>query len=111
MPDRHTQDAYLAVTVPLPNGRTISGTPVLYPDAMRMLALADAFAAGGKPTETLGPLLADFHRVTGIAPAAFAELTLGEVYDTVMAFFYSRRPVPAAPPTTVTAPAGSPPPA
>ena len=110
MSDLHTQDAYLAVTVPLPNGRIAAGKPIPFAAAMRLLALNDAFTAGGKPKETIVPMLDEFFALTGIDAATMADLTLGEVLDTVSRFFFWRRPARIEAPATVTAPVGSPPP-
>jgi hypothetical protein len=91
MSDRQLQDAYLRVTIDLPDGSIIHGKPILYPDAVKLIALRDAFAMG--EPEAWKPLLADFHRLSGITEDDLKGLSIGEVIDTINRFFAWRRPV------------------
>jgi hypothetical protein len=92
MSDTHLQAAHLKVTIRLANGEEVSGRPILYPDAMRLLALRDAYLEGGAFTTSLKPMLNEFHELTGIPASAFYGLTIGEVNDAVAGFFGWRRP-------------------
>lgn len=99
MPDTEARDAYVAVEVPLPNGTIVRGKPIPWKAATELVLLSDAFASGGKPAETLVPLLTKFAALTGITEEVLLglcpDLTLGEVVDLVNRFFYSRRPAPS----------------
>lgn len=104
MPDTEARDAYVAVEVDLPNGAKISGKPVPYPDAMRMLVQSEQFYAGVPLTDSVLPMLTDFERITGITQAKLLalcpDLSLGEVVNLVQRFFYWRRSAPTAPPSS-----------
>jgi len=98
MSESEARDAYVGVEVPLPNGKTVTGKPVPYRDGMRLLVLSEAFLAGGAPTDTLVPMLAQFEQLTGITGEKLETLcpgiSLGEVLDVAQRFFYWRRTAP-----------------
>lgn len=111
MSDTEARDAYLGVEVDLPNGAKVTGNPVPYPDAVRMLLQSEQFYAGGSMTETIVPMLQDFERITGISQAKLLglcpSLSLGEVVNLVQRFFFSRRSAPTAPPASPSSPSAS----
>lgn len=100
MSEAETRDAYVAVEVPLPNGQIVSGKPVPFPVAMKLLGMIDGFYKGGDPDKTILPALAQFAEVTGIVDtdvlAKCPDLSLGELIDVMQRFFYQRRPAPTA---------------
>lgn len=96
MPDAEARDAYVAVEVPLPNGKIARGKPIGLKSAREMILLSDAFGAGGNAQTTLLPLLEMFATHTGLTEDALLaldpDLTMGDLIDVVNRFFYSRRP-------------------
>lgn len=105
------RDAYVAVEVPLPNGIIARGKPIPWKAAQDLILLSDAFAAGGRPSATLVPLLEGFAAATGITEAYLLDrcpdLTMGELVDLINRFFYSRRPARTGGPTSPAVPAGN----
>ena len=103
MSDTEARDAYLGVEVDLPNGVKVTGNPVPYPDAMKMLLLSEAFYAGASMSESVIPMLELFERITGLSQQKLLglcpNLTLGEVVNLVQRFFFSRRNAATAPPS------------
>lgn len=103
MSDTEARDAYVKVAVKLPTGKELVGRPVMYPDAMRFMAMSDDYATHGGD---LKALIAEFHQVTGIPTddPVIAEVTLGEFLDAMNQYFYQRRriPVQATSPATPT---------
>jgi len=111
MPDAEARDAYVAVEVPLPNGKIARGKPIGLKQAREMILLSDDFSAGGNPKDTLLPLLEMFEQATGITEAYLLgldpDLTMGDLIDVVNRFFYWRRPARPAAPAAPVSPAAS----
>lgn len=101
MSDTEARDAYLGVEVDLPNGQRVTGKPIPYGEAMRLMALSDQWAAGGNPKETLLPVLESFHRLTGITMEEIGRkdpnMSLGDVLGLINRFFFLRSPERVAP--------------
>jgi hypothetical protein len=99
------RDAYLAVEVPLPNGKVAKGKAIGLKKARELILLSDSFTSGSK--EALTPLLEEFARVTGITEDYLLELdpelTFGDLIGVMNSFFYWRRPARAAPTNPVLA--------
>lgn len=105
--DADTRDAYHEVVVDLPNGQKLKGRPVMYAQAMKLLALREAFTLTGVG---LTDYLTMFHALTGVPEdaAIFTDISLGEVLDATERFFFWRRPAPTAAPSSPPPPAPSP---
>lgn len=91
MTEQETRDAYFEVVVELPNGKKLRGKPVMYPDAMRLMAMSEEFATQGT---SLVPMVQEFHKLTGVPATApeLQDITLGEMVDVINRFFFQRRP-------------------
>lgn len=97
MPDEsEVIQADVFVDFPLPNGKSLPGKPVPYPDARKIMALMHAFDQTGDYEETLVPALDRFSAVSGLTDdqimAACPNLTLGELTTAIQRFFFRRRP-------------------
>jgi len=99
------------VDFPLPNGRTLPGKPVAYPDARKIMAQMHAFDKTGDYEGTLVPALDRFSALTGLSDeqimVACPDMTLGELTTAIQRFFFRRRPMGngAAPKAPTNAPA------
>ena len=86
-----TTDAYSHVTVLFADGRSLTGSPVLYGDARALLLKLDEYSRTSD-VHTLDAVVQQFCQVTGIAESALTERrTLGEVIEAMQRFFYHRR--------------------
>lgn len=109
MPDLEARDAYVAVTLELPNGKTIQGRPIPWRTGMRLQAALNVFAMSGEQKD-FDALWSDFVTATGITEEQLAtldpQLSLLELLDLIRRFTYLLRPgrtavqVPAATPPT-----------
>jgi len=97
MPDESEviqSDVY--VDFPLPNGKTLPGKPVAYPDARKIMASMHAYDRTGDYEGTLEPALAKFEELTGLTETKVLELcpgmSLGELTTAIQRFFFQRRP-------------------
>jgi len=100
--------AYNGHRVTLPDGRVITGKPLDFMAALRLLELLDRYERGESVAKTMTVVLQEFPAAAGIDPAELVGLTLGEVNDVIRSFFYQRRwngsaPNPAMPRTSTPA--------
>lgn len=114
MPDeREVIQADVYVDFPLPNGKTIRGRPVPYPEARKILAQLFAFDEGkGTYEETVQSAVDRFCELTGITDevvlTAYPHMTPGDLLGSIQRFFF--RPsrlapkAPGAASTTATSP-------
>lgn len=114
MSESEARDAYVGVEVPLPNGKTVTGKPIPYPEAMGLLVLSEQFLVGeAAPSTSIIPALQQFETLTGITgerlKALCPDISLGEVIDIMQRFFYWRRTAPTvAPPSLAPSPPAPP---
>jgi hypothetical protein len=99
MPDEsEVIHADVFVEFSLPNGRTLYGKPVPYPEARKILAQMCAFDRTGDYEGVLVPALESFSAVSGLTDehimAACSNLSLGELTTAIQRFFFQRRPIP-----------------
>lgn len=80
------------VEFPLPNGKSLKGKPVPYPDARKILAQLFAFDAGEPYQETVQAAVDRFAALSGISDADVLalcpEMTLGDLLGSIQRFFF-----------------------
>jgi hypothetical protein len=97
MPDE-SEVIHADVGVPfhLPNGRTLTGRPVAYPQARRIMALLHEYDRTGNFEQTIEPALVQFGELAGIPDEDVMRLcpnmSLGELVVAIQRFFFHRRP-------------------
>lgn len=80
----------------LPNGTTLRGQSVVYPEARKIMAAFRAFDMTGDYEGILVPALERFSAASGLSDdaimAACPNLSLGELTTAIQRFFFQRRP-------------------
>lgn len=102
-------EAYNGLCLAMPNGKTVTGNVILWPDGLELLEMLQLYQATGL-TKEWKTLWTRFLAVTGIPEGEFAGLTIGELCSVIERFLSHRRSrsIPQSP-TSSTAPAESPP--
>lgn len=110
MPDEiEAINADVGVEFKLPNGKTVWGKPVPFPEARKLMAQLHAFDRTGDYENTLQPAVDRFAELTGIKDdevmALCPDMTLGDLLQEIQRFFFRRRPrAPSSPPEPTTTP-------
>ncbi len=103
-------EAYNGLCLAMPNGKTVTGKVILWPDGLELLELLQLYQATGLQKQ-FRTLWARFLAVTGIPEAEFTGLTIGELCGVIERFLSHRRTpsIPQSPSSLAEPAAGSPP--
>lgn len=111
MPDeKEVIQADVYVDFPLPNGKSVRGKPVPYPEARKILAQLFAFDQSGDYEHTVQAAIDRFAQISGVSDAEVLalcpEMTMGDLIGSIQRFFFrpSRLAAKSSGSTTATSP-------